>query len=143
MNGATPSAIACPIFRLAATRSTNGPAQVHSGLVLPDEGWMHAATSSSSSRFLGGGCGRMGLGGIELADLLRRHPRPPARLAVDPAPSQRACPPAVQEGRLEAVRVDLVPEGAARDDAVVALEVLLPDVGGLVDVAVDVDDGHQ
>jgi len=41
------------------------------------------------------------------------------------------------------VRVDLVPEGAAGDDAVVALEVLLPDLGRLVDVAVDVDDGHQ
>src|SRR5439155_25579667 len=111
-----------------------------------DERAVHAYrvhVTEARSRVLGAGRGRMALVGIELPDLLRRHPRSPARLAVDPAPSQRARPPAVQDGRLEAVRVDLVPEGAARDDAVVALEVLLPDVGGLVDVAVDVDDGHQ
>src|SRR5439155_1408225 len=62
---------------------------------------------------------------------------------LEAARPKRASPVPVQDRRLEALGVDLVPEGAARDHAVVALEVLLPDLGRLVDVAVDVDDGHQ
>ena len=41
-------------------------------------------------------------------------------------------------------RIDVVPEGGACDDPVIAIEVLLPDRRRLPDVAVDVDDGgHQ
>jgi len=48
--GGTASATGWPILRLPATRSTNGPAHVHSGFVPPGDGWTQAATPSASSR---------------------------------------------------------------------------------------------
>src|SRR5207244_30494 len=77
--------------------------------------------------------------GVERPDLLGCHAGPPAGLAVEASPLERARAPPVQDRHLDAVCIQLVPEGAPRDDAVVAVEVVLPDVGRLVDVAVDVD----
>ena len=53
---------------------------------------------------------------------------------------ERAGTPSVQDRGLDAPLVELVPEGAPGDHPVGAVEVLLPDRGRLVDVAVDVDD---
>ena len=78
--------------------------------------------------------------GIERTDRVRRHARPPARLAVDPAAAQRARRPAVQERGLDPVRVDVVPERAARREAVLAIEEAVPHRRGLVHVALHVDD---
>ncbi|TMA36147.1 MAG: hypothetical protein E6J83_17135, partial [Deltaproteobacteria bacterium] len=79
---------------------------------------------------------------VERTDRLRSHARPPAGAAGNAAPLERADGPAVQDRRLQTAGVDLVPEGGPGEGALVAPEVVFPDRGGLVDVAVDVDDRH-
>jgi len=87
---------------------------------------------------------RMVLLRVELPDLLGRHAGAPARLAVDPAPTEGPRATSVQDRRLDAVGIDVVPEGTPCGDAVIAVEMLLPDIRRLVDVAVDVDNcGHH
>ena len=75
---------------------------------------------------------------------LEGHPGPPDGLADEPGPVEVPGRLAVEHGGRLALGVDLVMKGAPGPVPFSGRDVLVPDRGRLVDVAVDVDDRrHQ
>ena len=77
--------------------------------------------------------------GVERADVVDGHARPPDRLAHEPRAVELAARRAVHDREAVPLVVDLVVEGRPRHAAELLGDVAVPDLRRLVDVAVDVD----
>src|SRR6202044_1678257 len=82
--------------------------------------------------------------GVQSTDLLDAHARAPRGLTHDLGPVDILCGCPVHDRRAVSFIVDLVVERGFRRAPLTGRDVLVPQGGSLVDVAVDVDDlGHQ
>ena len=95
-------------------------------------------------RVVRAGIDRHVLVGVEGADVVDGHARPPDRLAHQPRAVELRARRAVHDREAVPLVVDLVVEGRTRQRTELLGDVAVPDLHWLVDVAVDVDDRcHQ